>query len=327
MSSINKLSFKDFNPALITITEIQEPRKTAGKEPTQLTAYINYNNGRLELQTPWISLEQGGVPRLDDYNPTDKKRCCIKLPLNTALNNEIDTFYKKLVEVDKIIGTDESKTKLFGKKATKYKYLPSIKIPDADDEPTTKLPKLNCRFGAEFDKFNKDTVVSINTKVFITTLKDDGKVLSREEQTPTTINELGDIIRFRSKVRLIIQPIRLWASKTPAAGADKMTYGVIWQVKGIEVQPSIGGISTNSNADFIDESDDDVKPLVKSPDQILLLNLVKKNKNHSDDDEEDENITAKPDISKLAVVDSDEEELEPPKKTKTPIVATKKKGK
>ena len=51
MTSINKLSFKEFNPALITVTEIQEPRKTAGKEPTQLTAFINYNTGRLELQT------------------------------------------------------------------------------------------------------------------------------------------------------------------------------------------------------------------------------------------------------------------------------------
>ena len=324
MTSINKLSFKDFNTALITVTEIQEPRKTAGKEPTQLTAFINYNTGRLELQTPWIPLEQGGIPRLDDYNPTDKKRCCIKLPLNASLNNEIETFYKKLVEVDKIIGSDESKTKLFGKKSNKYKYLNSVKVPDTDDEPTTKLPKLNCRFAAEFDKVNKDTVVSITTKVFVTTLKEDGKVASREEKTPANINELGDIIRYRSKVRLIVQPARLWASKTPAAGADKMPYGVIWQVKGIEVQPSLGGVSTNSNADFIDDSDDE-KPSVKATEQIrtqtLLTHLTKKSSTVSDEEEDDEKIVAKLEI------DSEEDEPEPPKKTKTPIAAAKKKGK
>ena len=335
MTSINKLSFKEFEPTKITVTEIQEPKKKDGKEPTQLTAFINYNGGRLELQTPWITLEQGGVPRLDDYNPTDKKRCCIKLPLNTAQNNEIATFYNKFLEVDKIIGSEESKTKLFGKKSSKYKYLNSVKVQDADDdEASTKLPKLNCRFAAEFGKDNKDTVTSITTKVFVTTLKEDGKVLSREEQSPTNINELANIVRFRSKVRLIIQPARLWASKTPAAGADKMTYGVIWQVKGIEVQPSLGGASTNSNADFIDDSDEDEKPQPKSTEQArtqtLLTHLTKKSTNHSDDeDEEDDKPMAK---SK----DSDEEEEEeeepepvpePPKKSKGKAPVEKKKGK
>ena len=332
MTSINKLSFKEFEPTKITVTEIQEPKKIGNKEPTQLTAFVNYNGGRLELQTPWIPLEQGGVPRLDDYNPTEKKRCCIKLPLNIALNNEIATFYNKFLEVDKIIGSEESKTKLFGKKAGKYKYLNSVKLQDADEDegPSTKLPKLNCRFAAVFDKDNKDAVTSITTKVFVTTLKEDGKVLSREEQSPANINELANIVRFRSKVRLIIQPARLWASKTPAAGADKMTYGVIWQVKGIEVQPSLGGTSTNTNADFIDDSDDDTpqaKPTGQSITQTLLTNLTKKSTNHSDDDEEEEE-------EKPKIKDSDDEDEEeeaepvpPPKKSKSKTPTDKKKTK
>lgn len=326
MSSANKsktTNFKDFEPSKITVTEIQETKDNQA----QFTAFLNYSGSRFELQTPWIELESGGVPRIDDFHPTEKSRCCIKVPLNQSASDDIKVFYGKMVELDKIIGNDESKTKMFGKKAGKYKALSCVYHPpsDDDDAPSSKPPSLKCRFAA---KLEKDSVKEIKTEVYISTLAS-GKVIKREQQTVNTMDELANIVRYKSKVRLIIQPARVWASKTLQPGADKMTYGVIWQVKGIEVEPSIygGGASANTNADFIDDSDSEDEPVAAVTKTNNLISQLTKKKTHESDEEDEEPV-----VTQKAPVDSDEEEEEeaepvpePPKKTKSKVADKKKK--
>ena len=323
MSSANKsktTNFKDFVPSNITVTEIQETKENQA----QFTAFLNYSGSRFELQTPWIELESGGVPRIDDFHPTEKSRCCIKVPLKASASDDIKQFYTKMIELDKILGNDESRTKMFNKKAGKYKFLPCVYHPpsDDDDAPSTKAPSLKCRFAA---KLEKDAVKEIKTEVYISTVAN-GKVVKREQQTVNTMDELANIVRFRSKIRLIINPTRVWASKTLQPGADKMTYGVIWQVKGIEVEPSIyNNAGANTNADFIDdsESEEEGKPAAKTN----LISQLTKKKTHDSDDEE-EPVTK----SKIDSDEEDEEEEaeiepvpEPPKKSKSKAPADKKK--
>ena len=341
MSSANKsktTNFKDFKPSDITVTEFQESKDTTA---VQLTAFLNYggDRGRLELQTPWIQLDYGGVPRTDDYHATEKSRCCIRVPLRESLNSDIAMFYSKFNELDKHLGSDEIKTKLFGKKASKYRFSNSVNHPQVDeddDKSATKPPTIKCRIAAKFDK---NDVSEIKTEVYQTTLTPEGKVSNREHIVVNSIDEFANIVRFRSKIRLIVQPIRLWAAKTLPPGADKMTYGVIWQVKGIEVEPSaLSGATVNSNADFIDDSDEEVSIPTqnKAQTQSLLNHLTKKSTHTSDDEEEDEPVVNKT-SKKVDYEDDDEDEEdeeepipepEPPKKTKGKTTTTdKKKGK
>ena len=302
-------SFKEFKVSELICTAIQ-PNK---ENTTQDVAFINYGGNKmsLNLQTPWIKLDAGGVPRVDDYHTTEKSRACIKIPFNNEKTPDCIDFYNKMNAFDNYMISPDVTSKLFGKKANKYKYSRSIYEPpvDEDKEPTNKPPTMKCRIKS---KFNKNDVTEISTKVFHCTMTPENTVSANTEQEIKTIDDLGNKIRFRDIVRLIIVPNKIWIAKTQNPGADKILYGVTWQAERVQVQPMSSSPTTNNNNDFLDE-DEEVK--------LVVAPVVQKKVEVEEDDEEEEEDEE----------DDEEEEPEPipepPKKAKKAPVVEKSKAK
>ena len=304
---INKIKIQDFSEKNVIITELKDQ-----KDSKQSNAYINYINlyEQLEVQTPWVELLTGGIPRLDDYHPNDKSRCVIKVPFNN-LTTDDTMFYDKMKEFDNKLASEEVKQKLFGKKAAKYKYSPSIYTPPTDDEdsskPKNKTPTMKVRISINLEKDTQE-VSQINTLIFNTYVDENG-VKKRDKLEVATIDDVSNIVRFKSTIRLLLQPIKLWAGKSPAAGADKITYGVIWQTNGVEVERANSTTNASSNADFLDSDEEDVviKKTTTNASTNLLNQLTKKTTNYSDDESDEEVATIQTPVKKLVVVEESEE--------------------
>jgi len=138
---------------------------------SQKQAFINHKNQKLLIQTPYFLTETYGVTRAGEYYQTLKSRAFFKMPLcddRREFPVEVDydaimTFHQKLVEIDEMMSSSETKNKLFGDKADKYEYVPIVRQPqvlDEDDENQKKYYrpafckfKLDLAFDTEVPKF------------------------------------------------------------------------------------------------------------------------------------------------------------------------------
>jgi hypothetical protein len=322
--------FQDFNAKDLTFTKFEENERSKA----QNLAFPRYKETqRLMLQGPWIDMNAYGVPQLGEYYKTDKDRAFIKIPLD--LNNpEIKEFYDKLQTIDEMMNSKEFKAQQFGDKAKKYKYAyPICRVPmeDEDEEDEKKKskyprpPYMKVKLDATWPE------TKILTQVYTSVMKDGKR--EREKQEVESVDDFANVVRYLSKIRPIIQPVKAWCEKKGKMGKDFLEYGLTFKLIKVEVEPHVGGGSNLSqymnNDAFIDsdeENDDDKskfqgKPVApNSIKNISTLPLVNKNKKDSDDEEED------PQVDKDEDEDEDEEDEEEEEEEPEPVKPVKAKG-
>jgi len=319
--------FQDFNAKDLTFTKFEENERSKA----QNLAFPRYKETqRLMLQGPWIEMNAYGVPQLGEYYKTDKDRAFIKIPLD--LNNpEVKEFYDKLQTIDEMMNSKEFKAQQFGDKAKKYKYAyPICRVPmeDEDEDEEKKKskyprpPYMKVKLDATWPE------TKILTQVYTSVMKDGKR--EREKQEVESVDDFGNVVRYLSKIRPIIQPVKAWCEKKGKMGKDFLEYGLTFKLIKVEVEPHVGGGSNLSqymnNDAFIDsDEEDEDKPKFQGKPattvkNISTLPLINKNKKQDSEDEEEEDEEEK-EKEESEVEEESEEEPEP-----EPVKPTKGKG-
>lgn len=346
--SINKeiiTNFTDFEPETLTFTE----PKCKNVTDEQLVGFARYNSGVLGLQTPWIKLDSGGIPRHHlKYFPNDIKRSQLIFPLNSD-DKLVNSFRLKLKEVDNNMETTETKSRLFKDNSEKYVYNPCVK--EKDEEPRkdkngnswpthdTLKTKLNLSISG-------DQIESFKTKVFLSKESDetDKKGKPKRIRTPlnyNSIDELTEYIKLGAIIRAVIKPKKLWAQKPSKKKNEISKYGITWSVEKIEIEES--SIQKRQTAKFDsdkfadDDDDDDEIPLVNNKPLEQLnsdsddnapskssknpISKVIDNYEESDDSDDNDNKTLKKPVKKiLEESDSDSDDEKSQKKLQLNVV-------
>lgn len=281
MNKVKQLttSIEKFESKRLNVTEFQDNTRAKG----QKIAYIRYNHPSLGedttlmLQTPWITLSSGGIPRFNpDYHKNDRDRAFIRLPVEEGTE-----FFEKMTALDEQFTSETFKKEHFGKNYKKFSMYPIVKIPehDEDDDREPLPPSMKLKFDLVWNEDDMDTC-QIKSKVFISKTNESGK-RTREDKfhgEPASLSDMESLIRLGSKMRLIIRPVKAWLN-------GKKEYGIIWKIMKMEVEPA-----SNSNAlmqafydadAFIDSDDDE--------ESVELPKVAAKASNDdSDEDSEEE---------------------------------------
>jgi len=232
--------YSDIDPKKLSFTDFEENARAKG----QKIAYVRYTDDKrgestLIMQTPWITLDTYGIPRAGEYYKDENSRSFMKVPLD--LHDEcIKVLHDKMSELDTILSEDETKKTIFGssKVAKQYQYQPVIRHPpqetidDSDDESDddSKKPKfarppyMKAKFHLDYETGN------MKTKLYKRVTEGDVK---REEVPIKTLVDVEKLVTWKSRVRLILMPNKLWALKT----YNGKKYGISWKVMQIEVEP------------------------------------------------------------------------------------------
>jgi hypothetical protein len=285
--------FQDFDVKDLSFTKFEENERSKA----QNLAFPRFKESqRLMLQGPWIDMNAYGVPQLGEYYKTDKDRAFIKIPLD--LNNpEVKEFYEKLQSIDELMSSKEFKAQQFGDKAKKYKYAyPICRVPIDDDEDEDKKkskyprpPYMKVKLDATWPE------TKILTQVFTSVMKDGKR--EREKQEVESVDDFANVVRYLSKIRPIISPVKAWCEKKGKMGKDFLEYGITFKLVKVEVEPHVGNSSNLSsymnNDAFIDSDDEDAdkpkfqgKPAAAASAKTTLPLI--KNKKESDDEDEEE---------------------------------------
>jgi len=344
--------YTKFDPKRINFTDLEENARSKG----QKIAYVRYRDEKkgdqtLLLQTPQIELNTYGIPRKGEYYNDDKQRSFIKVPLDTE-NSESGILYNKLSELDTLLESDEMKIKIFGslKKAKGYKYQTIVRenapttIEDNSDSDESdgegsknettqqqtypRPPYFKAKLNLDYESGN------ITTKVFKLSPNS-----TREDMSITTLDQLETLVTFRSSIRMIVMPNKLWALKT----FDGKRYGLSFKIMHLEVEP----VERSSlkqffdNDAFVDSDDDDddndndeAETVVQTTKSSTNLDTSALDGSDDDDDDDsdsnsneaaEDNAGSASENSASENSDSDSEDEAPPPKKKTAGKNTKKK--
>lgn len=319
-------SYLEFIPSNLSFTEVTENERSNG----QSIAYPRYNSEKsgadspLILQGPWTKLDNYGVPKLNQYYKTDDDRAHIRLPLDES-NPEIAEFAQKFKDLDDIMKSPKMMEKLFGKKASKYKYSPIYREgQEVDEDAKTKdgkpvgprppyikvkldltWPEKNVKSVVYDSELNKETNKRVRTKV----------------ENISTIDDFAKAVPYLSSVRIVIRPVKLWAH---ASNKKDPEFGITFKLIKIEVENSRKGANVYKNIhesdNFIDSDTEEDLPAGKTvfaaPTKAAITN-----KDDSSSDENSEPVKKSQSApSKLVEVDSSSEDEPAPK----PAAKTKK---
>ena len=288
--------FQDFNVKDLTFTKFEENERSKA----QNLAFPRYKETqRLMLQAPWIEMNAYGVPQLGEYYKTDKDRAFIKIPLDIT-NPEVKEFYEKLQTIDEMMASKEFKTQQFGAKAAKYKYAyPICRVPMEEEDDDEEKEKKKSKYPRPaYIKVKLDATwpeTKILTQVFTSIMKDGKR--EREKQTVESVDDFANVVRYLSKIRPIITPVKGWCEKKGKMGKDYLEYGVTFKLVKIEVEPHAGSNNNMSqymtNDAFIDSDEEDSTPKfqgkpIAMPTTKTSLPLINKSKPADDDEDEDE---------------------------------------
>ncbi len=325
--------FQDFDVKDLTFTKFEENERSKA----QNMAFPRFKETqRLMLQGPWIEMNAYGVPQLGEYYKTDKDRAFIKIPLD--LNNpEIKEFYEKLQSIDEMMSSKKFKEQQFGAKASKYKYAyPICRVPVEDEEEDEDKDKKKSKYPRPpYMKVKLDATwpeTKITTQVFTSIMKDGKR--EREKQEVESVDDFANHVRYLSKIRPIITPVKGWCEKKAKMGSNEMQYGLTFKLVKVEVEPHVGGGSNMSqymnNDAFIDSDDDDEpkfqgKPSTTKTSSLPLINKSSKNNKDSDEEEEEEQEEEEQEEEEQEEEEEEEDEPipEPPKQTKGKGAAAK----
>ncbi len=325
--------YQDFDVKDLTFTKFEENERSKA----QNMAFPRFKETqRLMIQGPWIDMNAYGVPQLGEYYKTDKDRAFIKIPLD--LNNpEVKEFYEKLQSIDEMMSSKKFKEQQFGAKASKYKYAyPICRVPVEDEEEDEDKEKKKSKYPRPpYMKVKLDATwpeTKITTQVFTSIMKDGKR--EREKQEVESVDDFANHVRYLSKIRPIITPVKAWCEKKAKMGSNEMQYGLTFKLVKIEVEPHVGGGSNMSqymnNDAFIDSDDDEPKfqgkPSTISKNSSVLPLINKSMNKKQDEDEESEEEKDESDEESEAKEESEVDEdpvPEPPKPVKNTKASSK----
>lgn len=289
--------FTDFKPEELTFTEWADPERFKSQQKMSFHRY-GPNGDNLFLQLPWMNIFKYGVPSIGEYYSEDRDRAFLKMPIDKSDPNS-KILFDKLVKFDELMQNDDFKTKMFGKKAKKYSFIPVVKNTEEDDDDDSP-PWMKVKI-----HYYEDTV---HTQVFKSeVISEDANGKQKRKRTPvdvSTIQDFQDIVRYRSNVRLIIKPTKLWAQ---SENLKDPTYGVAWRITKVEVEP-LPELKGNNNNDFIDSDLSDEEGDGDGEAPKLNVKGANNDKESSDEDSDDSDE------------DSDSEDDAPP----SPVLKKKK---
>jgi len=295
-------SLDNFEPSRLTMTEFQE-----GKGMGPKLAFLRYNHPSLGedtslmLQTPWVTLTSGGIPRFNEqYHKSDKDRAFLRLPIE-----EGSEFFQKMTAIDEQFTSETFKKEKFGKSYKKYSMYPCVKIheQDEDDDRDPLPPSMKLRFSQVWNEDDKEGC-EINTQVFTSKMEDGKRV-----RTPTpasSLSEMESLVRLGAKLRLIIRPASAWMN-------PKKEYGIKWKILKMEIEPSTTGnalMKAFYEADaFLDSDDeeDDVE-LPKVAQKASSKSKVADDSDEDDEDDEDDDEDDEDEEDEEDDEDSEEED-------------------
>lgn len=231
------IKFNKFTPSMVNFTDLEENKRSKG----QKIAYVRYGDKQPFLQTPEIQLETYGIPRAGEYYKDDSQRSFIKVPLNEEFSSDVKTFKQKLVELDQIMDSDGMREKIFGSKksAKGWEYQPLVResmvqtIEDSDSDSDGedaksstaqfRPPYFKAKLKTNYESGNVETVV----------YKKENS--DRSKVKVTTLTELESLVTYRSTIRLVVMPNKLWAAKN----MQGKKYGITLKITHLEVEPVV----------------------------------------------------------------------------------------
>lgn len=329
--------FTDVNVNALDFTKLEENPRSKG----QRIAYPRYQEGEQEkilfIQLPWIELKQYGIPKISEYYPDDSKRSFVKVPLDESIP-EIKQLVDLIKEFDKKLDSSEFRTKIFGPKASKYKYQSIFRLPQEEDEEEKKKAPPKKDYGPKLPYFRLKIDTSypdnnVKTILFDSVLND-GKRTRTKIENIKTIDDFSSHVCWLSKIRPVIRPVKLWAQPT---NKTDPTYGLTFKIAKTEVEAPV---KTHSNVKeymqsdvFLDSDEEETiqkfESLKIQPATTTTTQVANVESDQSDEENDDEPVkpVGKTPV-KVAQVESDneesEEEIKPAKKpvaTKAPVKA------
>lgn len=346
------IKYSELDVSRIKFTKLEEnPRVNAQK-----IGYVRYkisdnendNEVNLTIQTPEIDTETYGIPRDGTYYETAHKRAFYKLPFchdrrkftDKVNYDQIEVFYNKLIEIDKMCDNDNFRKQMFGDTLySKYEYQPLIRFPDTNDDdgnlkldkkgnPSYLPPYTKVKLELEYNQSSSDNNVEISTKPqFIIFEKKDGK---RNKLELENFYDVEKNITYRSKLKFIISFSKIYAMKVAKNG--KRQYGITLKATHIEVQkPVINHMSQNSDAFVDSDTEEIIESTQDNPKIGRSKNILDDDNESNDNSEENEYAVKSKDmddvIEQSAENDDDSAEIieEPVKEIKKNLVQNTKK--
>ena len=275
------IKFNKFQPSMVNFTDLEENKRSKG----QKIAYVRYGDKQPFLQTPEIQLETYGIPRAGEYYKEDSQRSFIKVPLNEEFSTDVKLFKQKLEQLDTIMDSDQMREKIFGSKksAKGWVYQPLVResmqqtIEDSDsdsDEEGTKA-STSAQFRPPYFKAKLKTNYESGDVETVVYKKDNG---NRSKQKVKTLTDLESLVTYRSTIRLVVMPNKLWAMKN----MQGKKYGLALKITHLEVEP----ITRSSIRDYV-EGD----AFVDSDDEGEVTHDLSKEETLSEDDSDNESQT------------------------------------
>lgn len=218
---------------------------------------------------------------IDYYNKTNPK---YKQIVDGTNNDEIKQLYDILTEIDNYCSTIEFRKQYISNvRPELYEYQKIIKTNDKDenDEPKKNkkgeeiyIPpyvkmKLNFDFnGAEavpkFGIYEKNFQYENDLEEYNNLSQDEKKKTTKPKKyniiKTTTFQDVADLIKFRSKIRIVFSLSKLWVNKA-IKDKEKKTrmYGISLKVNKIEVERKHQIKYTDDNDPFVDSDNDEPK--------------------------------------------------------------------
>ncbi len=230
----------------------------------QRLAYLNYNNTDMNIQTKiliksdTIKLTSHGIPPISKPDAPEKEKFVkcdadrefIKIPLDKDQPG-CKKLRKHLEGVDKWLGSNKMRVKLFGKDDAKhYKYQPCIRTPMPMPGKKKKMDKNGKEYPiVDYTKMKFHMAGDNQGKKMLTKLKkiEKGKkTLIKAE----TVTDVANEIRYGSEIRFIFYYNKIWVS-------SKYEYGLGFKIMVVEYKPNIGKGINIEQVDF--ESDEEVE--------------------------------------------------------------------
>ena len=179
--------------------------------PIQALATIGLNGKAATIKTQGIKLTQYGIPRVNDYHPTDESRMYIQIPFDPQQPScmELKSILKK---ADEYFASENFRKKLFGFKYDSYNYLPSVREKIMYENSLDVPKKMYDSCKVKFMNYNNE---------FRTTLTNNGKKINVK-----TVTDLASYVRFMTTAQFTIRLSKIWVNKCKSYGQNKITYGL-----------------------------------------------------------------------------------------------------
>ena len=243
------MSVIKYNEYDVNELDFEHIAAAAKRKSTQTILFPLYKGERSpNIQLPNIELTSYGVPTKCEFFKEDYQRQFVKIPLDASIP-EVALLMDWIRKLDERMAKQDIKEKAFGKKNPKANYQTCLRTPMTEDgQPRTdRLPYMKVKLMSKYPSNEITTNVIIQNP-------DGSKQIVYDT---TSVDDVADTVRFKSKIKCIILPSKLWI--IPPAGGDAM-YGVSFKLVKVLVElPPKREVTTETILDgFLSEEDPDL---------------------------------------------------------------------